>query len=267
MISLSTDNRMLGYELLDAFPNISHFVTTRFGGYGKGNYASFNCTSYTGDDAETVRRNRELLVGSLSVSPVRLIIPRQVHGTEIRIIDSPESFSSDMLEGVDALITSCPGYCLCISTADCVPLLLYDKRQHVVAAIHAGWRGTVEKIVNKTLQLMKSSFQTHPIDIIACIGPSISIESFEVGNEVYDTFRDKGFNMDTISRRNEETQKYHINLWEANKTQLTDFGVPESQIECAGICTYINHETFFSARRLGIHSGRTLSGIMLNPQS
>lgn len=256
---------MLGYELFDAFPNISHFVTTRNGGYSKGNYASLNCTSYTGDDSEAVHRNQKLLINSMHQKPLHLIIPRQVHGTEIRIIDSPESFSADMLEGVDALITSQPGYCLCVSTADCVPLLLYDKRQHVVAAIHAGWRGTVESIVSKTLQMMRHSFQTQPVDIVACIGPSISVESFEVGNEVYDTFSRKGFTMNKISQWNEKTQKYHINLWEANKMQLTDFGVPESQIECAGICSYINNETFFSARRLGIHSGRTLSGIMLNP--
>lgn len=264
MIPLTKDNKMLGYELLSKFPNISHFVTTRLGGCGVNNYASFNCTHYTGDNIEHVKRNQQILIDSLPHKPSRLIIPHQVHGTEIGVFNSAGQFTDDALEGLDALITNQPGYCLCVSTADCVPVLLYDYKENVVGAIHAGWRGTVERIVLKTLRHMKETYNSQAANIMACIGPSISLESFEVGNEVHETFHNKGFNMNKIARINEITGKYHIDLWEANRVQLLEFGIPLTHIECAAVCTYKDYETFFSARRLGIHSGRILSGIMIN---
>lgn len=261
---------MLGYESLSLYSNISHFVTSRHGGYGEGAYASFNCTPYSGDSAENVRRNQQLLIESMSPGkPLELVIPWQTHHTRCLLVgDSYLSASlrerENMLQGVDALITRQPGYCLCISTADCVPVLVYDRKQGAVAAIHAGWRGTVNYIVRDTLARMQQEFGTQGRDVIACIGPSISLDSFEVGEEVYEAFRNNGFDMSRISIRKEKTGKHHIDLWEANRLQLLSWGVPPAQIELAGICTYIRHEDFFSARRLGIKSGRILSGIMIN---
>lgn len=268
MISLTEDKRMLGYGLLNRYPNISHFVTARHDGYSGGAYASFNCSPYSGDNLEHVRRNQQLLVEGMKHKPIELVIPRQVHDTYCRVIGkdylatSPE-MKRDMLEGIDALISDEPGYCLCISTADCVPVLVYDSRHCAVAAIHAGWRGTVKRIVLRTLAEMKEKFGTQGEDVVACIGPSISPASFEVGEEVYESFRKEDFDMPCISFRNKETGKYHIDLWEANRRQLLEFGVLATQIEVAGICTYQHAEDFFSARRLGINSGRILSGIMI----
>lgn len=269
MIPLTVDNRMLAYESFGSCANISHFVTTRMGGCGEGAYGTFNCSPYCGDDPATVEHNRQRLIEALPQAPREFIIPRQTHGTEVRIID--EAFQvadattrKALLHGVDAVVTRLPGYCLCISTADCIPLLLYDKRTQVIAAIHAGWRGTVNRIVAHTLEQMQIHFGTQGADVWACIGPGISPASFEVGEEVYDTFLRNGFNMQTLSLRNAQTGKRHIDLWEANRLALLDFGVPAPQIETAGICTYIHHEQFFSARRLGIQSGRILSGIMIH---
>ena len=157
-----------------------------------------------------------------------------------------------MLHGVDALITRELGYCLCISTADCVPVLIYDKKHSAIAAIHAGWRGTVAYIVRDTLLRMEKEFGTSGEDVIACIGPSISLASFEVGEEVYEAFQKNGFDMPRISIRKEETGKHHIDLWEANRMQILAFGVPSGQVELARICTYIHHDEFFSARRLAL---------------
>lgn len=263
MISLTTDNRMLGYELLSKYPNILHFVTTRRGGCSQGNYATFNCTSYTGDNEQDVLSNQQLLQQSFPDDMPQLVIPRQVHNTEVRLIKSADDCRKEALEGVDALIAHLPGYCLCISTADCVPLLIYDTKQKVIAAVHAGWRGTVQGIVTKTLQQMQQEYQSESSNLMVCIGPSISVDAFEVGDEVYGAFRNKGYDMPRIAMRNEKTAKHHIDLWEANRQDLLAFGIPHSQIECAGICTYQNYEEFFSARRLGIHSGRILSGIMI----
>jgi YfiH family protein len=259
MIKLTQDNRMLGYELLKPYPDIFCFVTTRHGGYGTGNYATFNCTSYTDDDAMVVKRNQEHLLEALPAG-THLIIPHQVHDIRIQqIIDGTED-----LEDYDALMTKEKGFCLCISTADCVPIMLYDTKNKAIAAVHAGWRGTVKRIVMHALHLMHDVYGTDGKDVLACIGPSISLESFEVGDEVYDTFKDNDFDMSLISKKNRQTGKYHIDLWQANQLQLLSCGILKEHIQVAGLCTYIHQDMFFSARRLGISSGRILSGILLN---
>ena len=256
---LTSDKRMLVYGILKPYTNISCFSTTRHGGCGEGAYATFNCTHYCGDCPEKVKANLEILAASLPKRPRVFVIPRQTHTTNVRVIaDVPTEAE---LHDVDAVVTPLRDFCLCVSTADCVPVLLYDKVRNVVAAIHAGWRGTVGRIVEKTLETMASHYGTEGKDVIACIGPSISLESFEVGDEVYAAFQEAGFDMSRIAKRYE---KWHLDLWEANRLQLLAQGVLPENIEVSGICTYQNHGDFFSARRLGIQSGRILSGIMMN---
>ena len=112
----------------------------------------------------------------------------------------------------------------------------------------------------KAKTFMPASVRTEGKDVYACIGPGISQEAFEVGDEVYEAFRQAGFDMERIAVRK---GKWHIDLWEANRMQLLDFGIEPSHIELSGICTYKNNEDFFSARRQGTASGRVLSGIMI----
>ena len=250
--------QLLGYDLLKPYSQVVGFSTTRHGGCGKGTYASFNCTHYCGDSPEFVKTNRDILVGLLPQKPKELVIPRQTHSTCVRVISSPSSLCE--LDEVDAVVTNLPGYCMCISTADCIPILLYDTNRQVVAAVHAGWRGTVGRIVEKTLDTMEACFGTKGKDVVACIGPGISLEAFEVGDEVYRAFEEAGFEMSRISRR---YTKWHLDLWEANRLQLLAHGVDENRIEVASVCTYHQCDDFFSARRLGIRSGRILSGVML----
>ena len=248
---------MLEYGIMEPYSNISCFSTTRHGGCGEGVYATFNCTHYCGDKPEHVSANLEILVAALPERPQVFVIPRQTHTTNVRVVDNV--LAPEELQDVDAVVTHSKDFCLCVSTADCVPILLYDRVKEVIAAIHAGWRGTVGRIVEKTLDVMKSQYGTEGEDVMACIGPSISLESFEVGDEVYAAFEEAGFDMSRIARKYE---KWHLDLWEANRLQLLAHGVLPEHIEVAGICTYQNHEDFFSARRLGIKSGRILSGIM-----
>lgn len=261
---------MLGFGLFTACPDISHFITTRSGGYSEGNYASFNCSPYSGDEPRRVAANQKLLTDHLPANLKELVIPFQVHGTEVyritpEYLSLPAEEKQKQLHGIDALVTDVPGVCICVSTADCVPLLLYDRTRKVVAVAHAGWRGTVNKILTNLLETMRHAYGSHPGDIIAGIAPSISLQAFEVGEEVYTEFKEKRFPMEQISVFNTETGKHHIDLWEANRIQLINYGIPENQIECSGICTYTQHHRFFSARRLGIKSGRILSGIMIKP--
>ena len=117
---------------------------------------------------------------------------------------------------------------------------LYDRTHQAVAAVHAGWRGTVNGILSHALGKMQQLYNTAGKDLIACIGPGISLPAFEVGDEVYEAFREKGFRMDYISEWKPETHKYHIDLWAANRMQLSDFGIPASQIETAGILSLIH---------------------------
>ena len=189
MIPLTEDRKMLGYELLASYLGISCFVTTRHGGCSQGNYASLNCTPYTGDEAEAVRRNQEIVCSSLPQRPQELVIPFQTHGTKALVIDGTYLHATaeerhSMLQGIDALITREPGCCICISTADCIPILLYDRKNAVIAAVHAGWRGTVNYILGHTLDKMRARYGTEGKEVIACIGPGISLSAFEVGDEV-----------------------------------------------------------------------------------
>ena len=255
---LTSHKQMLEYGILKPYSNIFGFSTTRHGGCGEGAYATFNCTHYCEDNPEHVKANLETLSWLLPERPRVIVIPRQTHTTNVQVINDVPT--PEELQDVDAVVTQLKDFCLCVSTADCVPVLLYDKEKEVIAAVHAGWRGTVERIVEKTIEVMKSHYGSEGKDLVACIGPSISLESFEVGDEVYAAFEEAGFDMSRIARRYE---KWHLDLWEANRMQLLAHGVLPEHIEVAGICTFQHHEDFFSARRLGIKSGRILSGIQI----
>ena len=248
---------------------VTAFSTTRNGGVSKGDYASMNCTPYTGDDIEAVQRNQQLLCTALHIEKEQLIIPYQTHSVNALVIDKEflqqnAEKRNKQLQNIDALITQEKGVCLCVSTADCTPILLYDRKQQVIAAIHAGWRGSVNYIVRKTLEQMNRLYNTQGEDIFAAIGPCIGFDAFEVGDEVYDAFKQNDFPMEYISGWKPETHKWHIDLQMANSVQLIDFGVPTEQIDICDICTFTHYEKFFSARRLGIKSGRILSGIFIN---
>lgn len=241
------------------------FSSTRHGGYSKGNYAEFNINSYGGDQEEDIRKNREALCRSLGISDDRIVMPHQVHEAKVANID--EAFLAldtearlTALEGVDSLMTNLSGVCIGVSTADCIPLLLYDKVHHAACAIHAGWRGTVKRIVEKAVEAMAAAYGTRPSQLRAQIGPGISLDCFEVGDEVYEAFSAAGFDMSTISRRE---AKWHIDLPECNRQQLVAAGVPPDAIRLSGVCTYQQYHHYFSARRLGIRSGRIFTGIML----
>ena len=170
MISLTEDKRMLGYRSLGVYPDIFHFVTTRFGGCSEGTYATFNCSPFAGDEADHVCRNQERLFEAMPQRPRELIIPHQTHGVKSLVVN--EAFLSlsgeekmESLEGIDTVMTCEPGCCICISTADCVPVLLFDTQHRAVAAVHAGWRGTVDYIVGHALERMYAVYGTEGKDV------------------------------------------------------------------------------------------------------
>ena len=267
--------QLLEYSLSD---QVRAFSTTRIGGYGTGAYSAFNITHYCGDSAENVKKNRELLCGELGINDGQLILPRQIHSNEVLCLDDSflkhsDEEKSKCLEGIDAVITDIPRICIGVSTADCVPVLLFDGVKKVAAAVHAGWRGTVGKIVLNTISKMTSRYGCDVADIKAVIGPSISLGAFEVGAEVYDEFEKAGFTMREISKfyptadgdvtLDGRIGKWHIDLWAANYLLLDSCGIRMENIQVANVCTYSSSEEFFSARKLGIQSGRIFSGILI----
>jgi len=239
------------YDLGD---HVVAFSTTRHGGCSTGNYSGFNINNYCGDETSHIVENRRSLAAVLGINDNHIMMPHQVHGTEVRRIDGPQQ---EVIEGVDAVMTDVPQLCIGVSTADCIPILLYDETHHAVCAVHAGWRGTVKRIVHAAIHAMHATYGTEPFQLKAVIGPGISLESFEVGDEVYQQFADAGFNMGQIARK---YSKWHINLPLCNRLQLEEWGVKD--IYMSGICTYQQYKDYFSARRLGVNSGRIFTGIM-----
>lgn len=259
---------MLQFPRLSGYCNIAHFITTRAGGVSQGPYASMNPGAYSGDDPARVRENRELLAEAVGISSDCFLAPYQIH--EDRIVLVEESFlgwgkerRQAFLQGADAVITHLPGLCPVISTADCVPILLYAPDVRAVAAVHAGWRGTVRQIVRQTVETLASVYRADPSRIEAGMGPFIGKEAFEVGEEVVEAFLASGADLSAIAIRHPANGKAHIDLGEANRLQLLAAGLLPARIENAGICTYTDSQHFFSARRLGLRSGRIWSGLLI----
>ena len=204
-----------------------------------------------------------------AVLPYYVVQPHQVHGCEIREVLRADT-TRDELEGVDALVTNVPGVAISVRTADCIPVLLYDPVHKAVAAVHAGWRGTVQHISLKVIDRMRELYGTQASNLLAVIGPGIGPDSFQVGQEVADAFAAAGFPMAEILKDcgpkaptadNPMAGGLHIDLWRANEWLLQKAGV--SEIQVAGICTYKNNDRYFSARREGTKCGRIINCIRL----
>ncbi len=244
------------FDTFSGISSIQHFVSTRKGGISQGNCSSLNLGYNTQDTPEKVSKNREIIAKAMGVS--NIIFPQQTHKNHVQLV-THNTISNDFAD-TDALITNQKGICIAVIFADCVPILVFDPVNQVIGAIHAGWRGTVAKIIEKTIEKMQHEFGTNPSDIIAGIGPSISPQAYEVGNEVIEKVEAAFPSINLVSNRT--TEKGYLNLWEANKQSLLNTGVLEKNIEIAGLCTKENHDTFFSVRHEK-ETGRFATGIML----
>lgn len=212
-----------------------------------------------GVEAFTTRRD--------SVLPYPVIQGHQVHGSRVAIIDRPW-MTREELEGYDAFITNLPGVAIGVRTADCVPILLYDPVRRVIAAVHSGWKGTVLKISHGVIDMMEEVYGTDPVDLRAVIGPCIGPDSFQVGEEVAEKFKDAGFPMPRIwsfhgpGDGTPMSGGHHIDLFTANEWLLQERGIREENIRVHAIDTY-QDASFFSARREGVQCGRNINAIKL----
>lgn len=212
-----------------------------------------------GVEAFTTRRDAGL--------PYPVIQGHQVHGSKVAVIRRP-GMTREELEGFDAFVTDLPGVAIGVRTADCVPILLYDPVHRAVAAVHSGWKGTVLRIAENTVNRMRDLYGTRPADLRAVIGPAIGPDSFQVGEEVAEKFRDAGFPMDRVwtfqgpGDGRPMSGGHHIDLFLANRWILEACGIPPESIRVHAIDTYLD-SSFFSARREGIQCGRNINAIRM----
>ena len=259
---------LLQFNILNNQIGVEHFSTTRQGGVSKGPFSSLNLGNYSDDCSIDIYENRQILSRMWYMDISDFIIPHQTHSSNVLVINeafinASPSDKIEVLYGVDASITHLRNIFLCVTTADCVPILLYDKELQVVAAIHAGWKGIVNGIIENTVNKMKEIYNTNPSHIVAAIGPSISQKNYEVGDELIAKFNKSGFDLSSVTFENKQTNKWHIDLKLVSRNELVRLGVEPNQIETSTLCTYDESELFFSARRQTIVSGRMLSGIKL----
>ena len=262
MIRSTFDDHMLfKFHLLSESKDVVHFITARQGGASKPPYESFNLSLNVGDKVEDVLLNRSKLAFLAGISKERIYFPDQRHTAnikEVTIGTLPEE-----LLNTDALVSNTKDCCITVLTADCVPVLLYDREKHAIAVIHAGWRGTIEMIVTKTIRFMEENYKSKASDLMACLGPSISWQNYEVGDEVSGLFRSKFGSNSKVIKFIACSNKAHIDLCKANRLLLVESGVLTQNIEVSRLCTFDKPGLFFSARRDGIESGRIATCIML----
>jgi YfiH family protein len=279
-----------GWEEL---PWLWHGFSTRKGGLSRAYCADdtpgeLNLGFTADDDGEAVARNRRLLAEAITGDPkIPLVTLRQIHSTLIRTANAPvaagEQPARITLSG-DGLMTDEAGFLLGVQTADCIPVLVADRKRRAVAAFHAGWRGTVHRIVEAGIGRMRLVFGSRPEDLIAAIGPGIGPCCYAVGEEVLSSFESQFeyfmdlfrevYDSDPIHTKYPMlflTQRapghspigpsLHLDLMEANRRQLLAAGLRPVAIKLVGGCTSCQPELFFSHRGSQGHAGRMLSVI------
>lgn len=234
----SGDIEWLEFELLADLPSLKHGVFLRHGGVSRAPYDSLNVGFSTKDDKVSLQENLNRIIKLFTVNDLKPSLHgvRQIHSKDIHIV-TPDDASFPF---ADAMITNHPQQALIIKHADCQATILYDPVHHAVANVHSGWRGSVANIYAQIVRMMKSTYQSKPEDLLACIGPSLGPESAEFINykeELPPSFWPF------------QPKPLYFDFWEISREQLLTAGLLPHHIECAKICTYRNPQDFFSYRR------------------
>lgn len=223
-----------------------------------------NLAGFDEDSAENISENRRRFL-SVFDGDFQLATAWQVHGDGIKVVETVDDAANS--DGrFDALVSNLDNILAGVKTADCVPVLIGDKKTRVYAAVHAGWRGTVRSIVSKSVEVMRKKYGTKPSDLICAIGPAAGCENYEIGNDVMEAFADS---FDEGSKYFTPTREGHalIDLHLANEDQLLRAGVPAENIFKAPFCTMTRTDLFFSYRvekKIYGKTGRLMSVIGRN---
>jgi polyphenol oxidase len=237
-------------QVFSVFPELIAAQSTRHGGISPPPFSTLNLGFSTADEKENIEENRKIFFSQLKIDKTQVATSAQVHGDKILIADTAQH-----AHGYDAIITKQKNIFPAVGIADCCPVLIYDAANKAVAAIHAGWRGTVLQIVSGTLKVMQKEFGTEGKNCFAYVGTCISECAFEVGTEVAEKFSEEFVSWD------EKRQKHFVDLKSANKKQLLDFGIPGAQTEVSPACTITNNDRYFSYRLGKGNTGRMLAVI------
>jgi YfiH family protein len=231
------------FDHLDS-AEVTHAVFTRRGGISPKPWDSLNMGSLVGDDRKRAEQNRRVAFQAVGRDPASVYDVWQVHSAKVVIADAPRLPETPHLEA-DAILTDHPGVTLLMRFADCVPILLHDPMRGVVGLVHAGWQGTVKKVVRAAVETMGSHYGSAPENIRAGIGPSIGAHHYQVGAEVVsqvrEAFRDRA---DRLLLSADGAVKF--DLWQANHLLLQESGVQE--IGISGLCTACHPQDWFSYR-------------------
>jgi hypothetical protein len=239
-----TPKRVTRPAIFQSIPGLVAGVSTRHGGLSESPYSSLNLGIHTDDSPEIIEKNLALFCEDIGVSPSDLARSYQVHGDKIWVTGRP-----GYQTGFDAMVSVQAGVFAGVSIADCTPILLADPVAGICAAIHAGWKGTVAGIVEKTAKRMIENRGSNPANILAYIGPCIGLANFEVGDEVAAQF--------TAEYKTRVNNKWHVDLKAANAAQLEKLGI--TQIEIDPACTVENNADYFSHRKEKGFTGRMIA--------
>ena len=239
-----TPKRVTKPAIFQSIPGLVAGVSTRHGGLSESPYSSLNLGIHTDDSPDIVEKNLALFCEDIGVSPSDLARSYQVHGDKIWVTGRP-----GYQTGFDAMVSVQAGVFAGVSIADCTPILLADPVAGICAAIHAGWKGTVAGIVEKTAKRMIENRGSNPANILAYIGPCIGLANFEVGDEVAAQF--------AAEYKTRVNNKWHVDLKAANAAQLEKLGI--TQIEIDPACTVENNADYFSHRKEKGFTGRMIA--------
>ncbi len=242
----------LSFSSYEALPYIRHMFTTREGGVSKDIYESLNLSFTRGDDETAVLENYRRVAQALGTSIDHIVTSDQTHTTNVRPVGK-EDLGKGITrprdyKDVDGMITDQPGVLLATFYADCVPLYFVDPVHKAIGLSHSGWRGTVGRMGQATVEAMERSFGSQPKDLLCAIGPSICQDCYEVSRDVAEAFI---FAFPTHEKEILQAGalgKYQLDLWKANEIVLTEAGVLKENIDLAGLCTCCNSSILFSHR-------------------
>jgi YfiH family protein len=237
--------------------------STRLGGVSDFPKNSLNLAGYDEDSAENIEENRRRFL-QLFGGNFRLASCWQIHSADVRVVKTFED-AKDGNHKFDALVSNVSNVLLGVKTADCVPVLLGDMQTKAFAAVHAGWRGTVNSVVENAIEKMRENYGTNSKDLICAIGPAATCKNYEIGQDVIDTFKQKFPQSKHLFQKTREEHAL-INLHLANKEQLISVGVLPENISVAPFCTMERTDLFFSYRKekkLYGKTGRLMSVIGL----
>ncbi len=242
----------LSFSSYEKLPYIRHMFTTREGGVSKGIYESLNLSFTRGDDEAAVLENYGRVARALGTTPDHIVTSDQTHTTNVRQVGK-EDLGKGITrprdyKDVDGMITDQPGVLLATFYADCVPLYFVDPVRRAIGLSHSGWRGTVGRMGQATVEAMERTFGSRPGDLLCAIGPSICQACYEVSQDVAEAFMSAFPNHEKEILKAGAPGKYQLDLWKANEIVLTEAGVLKEHIELAGLCTCCNSSLLFSHR-------------------